>query len=819
MTDGEFFFGRAYDLKSKQALADKPVYYDPADLTTHAVITGMTGSGKTGMGIILLEEAALQGIPAILIDPKGDLTNHLLHFPDLLPSDFEPWVDADAARRAGQTTAEAAQGASSLWQKGLADWGIGKERIQALADKVDYAIYTPGSDSGFPVSILASLECPDIPWEGNKELLRERIASTVTALLELMGFKDIDPVRSREHILLSNIFESAWSEGKDLDLESLIMQIQSPPFEKLGVFPLSKFYPEKERFDLAMTMNNFLAAPAFQSWLEGAALDIQRFLYTSSGKPRHSIFYLAHLSDSERMFFITLLYSTIETWMRTQSGTSGLRAIVYFDEIVGYLPPIANPPSKPLILRMLKQARAFGVGLVLATQNPIDLDYKALSNAGTWMIGKLQTDQDKQRLLDGLEGLTGGLDRAYFDKTISELGKRVFLLHNVHSKAPVVYTTRWAMNYLAGPITRDRLSELNALVGAGSFRKSVTTSKETESKEPETASSLGNAMQPVLSSSVVVQYLPVNRGLSEALGDLKQQFKGAPPSPKYFYKPAAFGQATLYYADRTYNVDHEAQIAARVEGMERRGLVRWEDYVVDPIDFKQFESGPLPEASFGDLVYPFDTEKNISDLSKDFVEWIYRTQSLKLLYNDVLKIQAEVGESPEAFKARCEKAAKESLEDEVNKVEAKYDKQKDALEVKLRREELELDRDKKELSGRRLEEAGKGLENVMKIFGSGKANLGTSVTKRRMTANAKAKVEESEQEIEYLTKQLAELEQTMADEVESVKEKLMGTADSIKEVNIALLKKNILLEKFGLVWVPYYAFESGKDWITVPAYK
>ena len=819
MTDDEFFFGRVFDLKSKQALTDKLVYYDPADLTTHAVITGMTGSGKTGMGIILLEEAALQGIPAILIDPKGDLTNHLLHFPDLLPSDFEPWVDADAARRAGQTTAEAAQAASSLWQKGLADWGIGKERIQALGDKVDYAIYTPGSDSGFPVSILASLECPDIPWEGNKELLRERIASTVTALLELMGMKNIDPVRSREHILLSNIFEAAWSEGKDLDLESLIMQIQSPPFEKLGVFPLSKFYPEKERFDLAMTMNNFLAAPAFQSWLEGAALDIQRFLYTSSGKPRHRIFYLAHLSDSERMFFITLLYSTIETWMRTQSGTSGLRAIVYFDEIVGYLPPIANPPSKPLILRMLKQARAFGVGLVLATQNPIDLDYKALSNAGTWMIGKLQTDQDKQRLLDGLEGLTGGLDRAYFDKTISELGKRVFLLHNVHSKAPVVYTTRWAMNYLTGPITRDRLAELNALVGADSNGKSARAAREAVTEESKTTFSLGNTMQPVLSSSVVVQYLPVNRGLSEALGDLKQQFKGAPPSPKYFYKPTAFGQATLYYADRTYNVDHEAQIAARVEGMERRGLVRWEDYLVDPLQLEQFESGPLPDASFGDLVYPFDTEKNISDLSKDFIDWIYRTQSLKLLYNDVLKIQAEVGESPEAFKARCEKAAKESLDGEIKKVQAKYEKQKDAIQVKLRREELELDRDKKELSGRRLEEAGKGLENVLKIFGSGKANLGTSVTKRRMTANAKAKVEESEQEIAYLTKQLAELEQTMAEEIESVKEKLLGIAESIKEVNIALLKKNILLDKFGLVWVPYYAFESGKDWITVPAYK
>ncbi|MDD3948678.1 MAG: type IV secretion system DNA-binding domain-containing protein, partial [Anaerolineaceae bacterium] len=407
LNTSEFYFGNAYDLKSQAIIPDTLTFYDPEDLTTHAVITGMTGSGKTGMGIILLEEAALRGIPAILIDPKGDLTNHLLHFPDFLPSDFAPWVDADAAKREGLTVEEAAEAAAASWKKGTERSGIDRDRMEKLSTNVDYVIYTPGSDSAIPVSILSSLKAPGIDWEENKEMLRESISSTVTALLELVGFKNIDPVRSREHILLANIFETAWSEGRDLNLESLILQVQNPPFEKLGVFAVSKFYPEKDRFELAMLLNNFIAAPSFGSWLQGQPLDIQSLLYSADGKPKHSIFYLAHLADAERMFFITLLYSAVETWMRTQSGTSDLRALVYFDEIVGYLPPVSNPPSKPIILRMLKQARAFGVGLVLSTQNPIDLDYKALSNAGTWIIGKLQTDQDKQRLLDGLTNVSG----------------------------------------------------------------------------------------------------------------------------------------------------------------------------------------------------------------------------------------------------------------------------------------------------------------------------------------------------------------------------------------------------------------------------
>ena len=379
----------------------------------------------------------------------------------------------------------------------MAQWDIPAERLAALKNAVRFTVYTPGSYTGLPVSILASLKAPELDWDENREILREKISGTVTALLGLVGLNDIDPVRSREHILLANIFEYAWSKGKDLDLSELILQTQTPPFANLGVFDVNAFFPQKERFNLAMLLNNILAAPAFQSWIEGQPLDIPALLFTPDGHPRHSVFYIAHLSDSERMFFVTLLFSAVETWMRAQAGFPGLRAIVYFDEIFGYLPPVGNPPSKQPMLRMLKQARAFGVGQVLVTQNPVDVDYKALSNAGTWFIGKLQTEQDKNRLLDGLESATaGGLDRGEYDRLISGLGKRVFLLHNVHEPQPISFQTRWAMNYLAGPLTRVQIPMLNQLAGAGAapVPQPVITTLTAQSSTPSPAL---DAFQPI----------------------------------------------------------------------------------------------------------------------------------------------------------------------------------------------------------------------------------------------------------------------------------------------------------------------------------
>ena len=459
---GAFYLGKEYDVANDKLL-DRLLMYDARDLTTHAVCVGMTGSGKTGLCIDLLEEAGIDHVPAIIIDPKGDMTNMLLTFPELRPEDFRPWINVDDARRKGLTEDAFAAQQGELWRNGLAQWGQDGARIQMLRESADFVIYTPGSDAGVPVSILQSFAAPALSWDTEAELLRERIQGTVSALLGLVGV-DADPVRSREHILLSNLFEHFWRQGEDLDLPKLVRSIQNPPIRQLGVFDVDTFFPQKDRFELAMSLNNIIAAPGFQSWLQGQPLDVAGFLATPSGKPRHSIFYIAHLSDPERMFFVTMLLNQVITWVRTQPGTTSLRALLYMDEIFGFFPPVANPPSKQPMLTLLKQARAFGVGVVLTTQNPVDLDYKGLTNAGTWFIGRLQTERDKMRLLDGVESASSEagqiLNRAELSRIISALGKRVFLLHNVHEETPVVFQTRWAMSYLRGPLTRPQVREL-----------------------------------------------------------------------------------------------------------------------------------------------------------------------------------------------------------------------------------------------------------------------------------------------------------------------------------------------------------------------
>src|SRR5512132_406789 len=443
---GVFYLGRA---KSDNNL----LLYDSKDLVTHAVCVGMTGSGKTGLCITLLEEAAIDGIPAIIIDPKGDLCNLLLTFPNLAPQDFAPWVEegVDAAQQA------------KLWKEGLAKWGQDGERIKRLRDAADFRIYTPGSNAGLPVSILKSFAAPPETIRQDNESLAERINTTVTSLLGLIGI-DADPIRSREHILLSNILNQEWSTGRDLDLGGLIQKIQSPAITKVGVMDLDSFFPASDRFELAMALNHLLASPSFASWMEGEPLDIQKLLYTDKGKPRLAIFSIAHLADSERMFFVSLLLNQVLGWMRTQSGTSSLRAILYMDEIFGYFPPVANPPSKLPLLTLLKQARAFGLGVVLATQNPVDLDYKGLANTGTWFIGRLQTERDKARVLEGLEGASSSagkkFDKGRMEQTLAGLGNRIFLMNNVHEDEPVVFETRWCLSYLRGPLTRTQIKQL-----------------------------------------------------------------------------------------------------------------------------------------------------------------------------------------------------------------------------------------------------------------------------------------------------------------------------------------------------------------------
>lgn len=460
-----FYLGRRFDPTERKLLEDV-VYYDARDLVTHAVVVGMTGSGKTGLCITMLEEAILDNIPAIIIDPKGDITNLLLTFPELRPEDFQPWVNPDDARRAGLDMSTYAADVASRWRDGLGSWGIVPDRIRWLKGIAQYSIYTPGSDAGLPISILASLAAPKEGWAGYEESHREKISGVVTALLALIG-KNVEPVKDKEHVLISNIFEYNWQRGISLTMEDIIIQVQKPPFNKLGVLDLDSYMSEKARTKLAMELNNIIAAPSFQSWIQGEPLDIQSLLYQQNGRARVSIFYIAHLNEAERQFIITLLLENMLSWMRQQSGTTSLRALLYIDEMFGYFPPHPfRPPTKEPILRLLKQARAFGLGLILATQNPGDLDYKGLSNTGTWFIGRLQSANDKAKVMTGLEALAtadNSLNLKDIDRLISDIEPRVFLMHNVHDTAgPSLVHTRWAMSYLRGPLTRQQVQSLMA---------------------------------------------------------------------------------------------------------------------------------------------------------------------------------------------------------------------------------------------------------------------------------------------------------------------------------------------------------------------
>jgi hypothetical protein len=509
---GVFYLGREYDPKADQLGSE--LLYDSRDLTTHAVCIGMTGSGKTGLCVSLLEEAAIDGVPAIAIDPKGDIANLLLTFPELRPEDFRPWVDEGEASRKGKSVDEFAAATAETWRKGLAEWGQDGARIQKLREAADVAIYTPGSEAGRPLSVLRSFAAPATETLADATALKERVASSVAGLLALLGI-DADPIKSREHILLSAILDAAWRKGESPDLAGVIRAVQKPPFDTIGVFDVESFYPAKDRTELALRINSLLAAPGFEAWLAGDPLDVQQLLYTKDGKPRISIISIAHLNDAERMFVVTLIANEVVAWMRRQPGTTSLRALLYMDEVFGFFPPSAMPPSKLPLLTLMKQARAFGIGVVLATQNPVDLDYKGLGNAGTWFIGRLQTERDKARVIEGLLGgdASGGLDKAGFEALMSNLTQRTFLMRNVHDDAPVLFRTRWALSYLRGPLT---LAEIQRVTPRG---KAATTDAPAAaaaaggaSSATAAASAPGTARRPLVQHGVTERFLAAGAG-------------------------------------------------------------------------------------------------------------------------------------------------------------------------------------------------------------------------------------------------------------------------------------------------------------------
>jgi hypothetical protein len=760
------------------------------------------------------------------------------------------------ARRTGKSLELAADEAALSWRSGLQQWGIGPDRLMALKNAVQYAIYTPGSDAGLVVKALSSLALPAAEERASREILIDKISSSVTALLGLVGLKEIDPLRSREHILLSKIVEETWAQGKDVDLVELVLQTQNPPFDKLGAFPVETFFPQKERMDLAIQLNNILASPSFQNWREGHELDIRSLLYMPDGRPRHSIFYLAHLSDAERMFFVTLLLSSVESWMRTQVGAASIRAILYMDELFGYLPPQSNPPSKQPLLRMLKQARAYGLGLLLATQNPVDLDYKALSNAGTWFIGKLQTDRDKQRLLDGLESAAGDVSRGELDKLISTLGKRVFIQHNVHAKQPALFQTRWAMNFLAGPLSRNQIPALNKLAGADDLKgtsgmaspapqtaTSFTAQHEAVSKNAKKASV--SSLVPEMGASSVLQqapskstspapgyetrspvpagvseyFLPTNLSLTEAMRTDGKILSDAKLNG-VLYRPALLAAATVRFLDRKYGVDTEVQRVALVTDPDKRGVVRWENHFFGNFPLKKVETTPAPGSRFSALDAPLNDAKQMTALQRDFADWVYRSVTVMARVNETLKVYAGPDVSQAEFMKACAETAREARDAEIEKKAAQYDRKIKALEDKLAREERELREDEAELSHRKMEEMGTHAENVLGLFGGRKntRRLSSSLTKRRLTEQAKAEVEESLDAIDQYKKEIQALERERQSVVEEINARWGEAVNDTSEVTVTPKKTGIFVELFGVAWTPYYLVESGGGTVELPAF-
>jgi hypothetical protein len=805
---GMFYLGRPYDMTTKQS---KPgwLLYDSKDLVTHAVCVGMTGSGKTGLCIGLLEEAAIDGIPALIIDPKGDLANLMLNFPQLRGEDFAPWVNEDDARKKGLSPADYATQQAEMWKKGLGDWGQRGERVQKLRDAADVVVYTPGSNAGIPVSILKSFAAPSQEILDDSEMLRERISTTVTSLLGLVGV-EADPIKSREHILLSTILDHTWRAGQDLDLATLIQQIQTPPVTKIGVLDLDSFYPSKERFALAMQLNNLLAAPGFSAWLEGDALDVGQMLHSPGGKPRLAIFSIAHLNDAERMFFVTLLLSQTLGWVRAQSGTTSLRAILYMDEIFGYFPPVANPPSKQPLLTLLKQARAFGLGVVLATQNPVDLDYKGLANTGTWFIGRLQTERDKARVLEGLEGAAASSGKKFdtqgMEQLLAGLGNRVFLMNNVHEDAPEVFQTRWTLSYLRGPLTRTQIKMLMEPVK----RETLNVKRETSGTSHSALSTQSSALKarPMLPPDVPQHFIPI---------------RGSQPSgSSLIYQPMLLGAAQVRVSDSKAGVDVTQDVTMLAPISDGAVAVDWNGAMEASLTLADLESAPADGAQFGSVPGAASKAKSYETWNKDFSGWLFRTQKVDLLKSPSTKEVSKPGESERDFRVLLQQSGREARDKQSDSRRQKYAPKIAALHDRIRRAGQMVERQQAESRSSQMQAAISVGASILGAFLGRKTvsatNIGRATTAIRGAGRAikeSKDVGQAEENVAALQQQLADLEAQFKTETDALAAATDPLNEKLETLSLKPTKANIAVKLVALAWTPHWRDSGGA---TVPAW-
>jgi hypothetical protein len=794
---GVFYLGKVRAPGTGE-LTQEYLLYDSKDLVTHAVCVGMTGSGKTGLCVSLLEEAAIDGIPAIIIDPKGDLGNLLLTFPKLGAEDFRPWIDEEEARKKGVSPDEFARAEAERWRNGLAEWGEDGDRIERLRNSADFVVYTPGSTAGVPVSIASSFAAPPPQYNTDREFLTERIAATTSGLLGLLGIQ-ADPLRSREHILISKIFEQVWTSGKDLDLASLIQMIQSPPVQRIGVFDVESFYPAAQRMELAMMLNNLLAAPGFGLWLEGEPLDVGRMLHGAQGKPRMSIFHIAHLSDAERMFFVTLLLNQTLAWMRSQPGTTSLRALLYMDEVFGYLPPVAEPPSKRPLLTLFKQARAYGLGLVLATQNPVDLDYKGLANAGTWFVGRLQTERDRERLIDGL-GSSGGtaeaIDRQRLLDLIANLKPRTFLLQNAHEDHPVVFSSRWALSYLPGPLTRDQIRRLTApsarpasLVGAD----------------------LAQAIEPPVAPP---QVRPDILNQAPAIpGDVRQYFlrpaEEAQAAGKIVYEPSLFASAQVQLVNNKIGFTSTRILRHALELKANMTDAPWDQAAAISDTMESAGRQPVAGAAFLAVPTTMFQGSRLQRAQKGYIDFAQREAQLVLWKSSQFKVMSQPGESERDFRIRLQQSGRERRDFELNRLRQKYATKIDALKRRLMAAEQRLAREEESYGQQKVQTAiSVGATLLGALMGRkaiSSATLGRATTAARQASRISREQDDVQRAAEEKTaveQQIKELEQQLSAEADQLAGAFDPQSEVLQQVVIRATKADILIQDFGILWIP-----------------
>ncbi len=791
---GAFYLGGLCDAEGKLR-TDEPLLYDAKDLTTHAVCVGMTGSGKTGLCVALIEEAAIDGIPAIIVDPKGDLGNLALTFPRLAAKDFLPWVDPAEAANKGQTDLQLAEKTAALWRKGLASWGQDGKRVARFRDAAELAIYTPGSHSGLPLTILRSFDVPSTELLQDADALRAHLSGTVSGLLGLLGI-EADPVRSREQVLLSTILTNAWEQNRALDLAGLIREIQNPPFEKIGVLDLESVFPGKERFELAMRVNNLLASPGFSAWLEGEALDIRRLLWNETGKPKISIVSIAHLDDAQRMFVVTSLANALIAWMRSQPGTPSLRALFYMDEVYGYLPPSAKPPSKPPLLTLLKQARAFGLGLVLATQNPVDLDYKALSNAGTWLLGRLQTERDKLRVLDGLEGASvssgAQFDRARIERLLSGLGKRVFLMNNVHEAEPVLFHTRWVLSYLRGPLTRQQIKRLMEPVKRRRGAREGTSARKRRSGTSRRGAPAASASPRVALPS----------GIEELFGS---EDAGTASSEATIYEPFLLARAELHYTHARSATDKWLCLECLVPLMDNTAMDPWKAARWIEEGEISLSSSPVAEASFLPLPARALRKASYKGWERSLKTHLYREKPLVLFASKKLKLMSSDGESEAAFQIRFREALRERRDLELAKLRRRFAPKlarlQERIQVALRR----VERERSQYSHQKLQTAiSLGATVLGALLGRRASTVGRAATTFKGASRAareRGDIGQAKAQVEQLRDKFSELEAEFTEALEGRREAFDPALWPTEHVVVRLRKADSTVSCAAIVWL------------------